>query len=97
MLEWGISSIFIVTIDNVSANNIAIEYLKRKSRDKVGAILDNEYMHMRCCAHILNLIVTHGLKEVSDSIVKVRNAMKYVKSPPSRFDKFEACMKTEKI
>jgi hypothetical protein len=31
---------------------------------------------MRCCAHILNLIVTDGLKEVSDSIVKVRNAVK---------------------
>jgi hypothetical protein len=71
MLEWGISSIFTVTVDNASANDTAIEYLKRRSRDKVGAILDNEFMHMRCCAHILNLIVTDGLKEVSDSIVKV--------------------------
>jgi len=62
--------------------------LKRKSRDKVGAILGNEFMHMRCCAHILNLIVTDGLKEVSDSIVKVRNAVKYVKSSPSKFEKF---------
>jgi hypothetical protein len=76
MLEWGISNIFTVTVDNASANDTAIEYLKRKSQDKVGAILDNEFMHMRCCAHILNLIVTDGLKEVSDSIVKVRNAVK---------------------
>jgi hypothetical protein len=96
-LSGGISSIFIVTVDNASANDTAIEYLKRRSRDKVGAILDNEFMHMRCCAHILNLIVTDGLKEVSDSIVKVRNAVKYVKSSPSRFDKFKACMETEKI
>jgi hypothetical protein len=22
----------------------------------VGAILDNEFMHMRCCVHILNLM-----------------------------------------
>jgi hypothetical protein len=88
MLEWGISSIFTITVDNASANDTAIEYLKRKSRDKVGAILGNEFMHMRCCAHILNLIVTDGLKEVSDSIVKVRNAVKYVKSSPSKFEKF---------
>jgi hypothetical protein len=97
MLEWGISSIFTVTVDNASANDIAIEYLKRKSRDKVGAILDNEFMHMRCCAHILNLVVTDGLKEVSDSIVKVQNAVKYVKSSPSRFEKFKAYMETKKI
>jgi hypothetical protein len=53
-------------------------------------------MYIRCCAHILNLIVTDGLKEVSNSIVKVRNAVKYVKSSPSRFDKFKACMEIRK-
>ena len=41
-------------------------------------------MHVRCCAHILNLIVMEGLKEVNTSILKVRNAVKYVKSSPSR-------------
>jgi len=97
MLDWGISNIFTVTINNASANDTAIKYLKRKSRDKVGAILGNEFMHMRCCAHILNLIVTDGLKEVSDSIVNVRNAVKYVKSSPLRFEKFKACMEIEKI
>jgi hypothetical protein len=39
MLEWDISSIFIVTADNTSANDTAIEYLKRKNKDMVGAIL----------------------------------------------------------
>jgi hypothetical protein len=90
MLEWGSSSIFIVTVHNASVNDTVIEFLKKKSRDKVGAILGNEFMHMRCCAHILNLIVTDGLKEISDSIVKVRNAVKYMKSSPSRFEKFKA-------
>jgi hypothetical protein len=55
----------------------------------VGTILGNEFMHIRCCAHILNFIVIDGLKEVSDSIMKVRNAVKYVKSSPSRFEKFK--------
>jgi hypothetical protein len=94
MLEWGISIIFTVKVDNASANDTAIEYLKRKNRDKVNVILDNEFMHMRCCAHILNLIVTNGLKEVSDSIVKVWNAVKHVKYSPSRFEKFKAYMET---
>jgi hypothetical protein len=51
-------------------------------------MLENEFMHMRCCAHILNLIATNGLKEVSDSILKARNAVKYMKSSPSSFEKF---------
>jgi hypothetical protein len=53
-------------------------------------------MHMRCCAHILNLIMIDGLKEVSDSIVNVRNAEKYVKSSPSRCEKFKGCMERKK-
>jgi chromosome segregation ATPase len=36
MLECGISSIFTIIVDNASANDTAIEYLKRRSRDKVA-------------------------------------------------------------
>jgi hypothetical protein len=32
---------------------------------------------MRCCTHILNLIVQNGLKEITDSIQKIRDSVKY--------------------
>jgi hypothetical protein len=96
MLDWGISSIFTITVDNAGTDDTAIEYLKWRSRDKVGTILENEFMHMRRCAHILNIIVTDGLKDVSDSIVKVLNAVKYVKSSSSRFEKFKGSMEIKK-
>ena len=54
-------------------------------------------MHMRCCAHILNLIVTEGLKEVEDSIVRVRSAVKCVKSSSARFEKFKGCIEREQF
>jgi hypothetical protein len=54
-------------------------------------------MHMTCCAHMLNLIVTEGLKEVEDSIVTVRNAVKYVKSSPARFENFKGCIEREQL
>ena len=54
-------------------------------------------MHMRFCAHILNLIVVEGLKEVEDSIMKVRSAVKYVKSSPARFEKFKVCIEREQL
>ena len=39
-------------------------------------------MHMRCCAHILNLIVGEGLKEIDAYVAKVHEAVRYVKSSP---------------
>jgi hypothetical protein len=79
MFDWGITSIFTITIDNVSFNDTAIEFLKRRTRDKMYTILENEFMHMRWYVHILNFIVTKGLKDVGDFIVKILNAVKYEK------------------
>ena len=52
---------------------------------------------MRCVAHIVNLIVTSGLKEMHDSNVGIRNDVRYIRSSPSRLQKFKACVKNEKI
>jgi hypothetical protein len=54
-------------------------------------------MHVRCCVHILNLIVTEGLKEVDESIMNVRSVVKYVKSSPARFESFKTCLERENI
>jgi hypothetical protein len=54
-------------------------------------------MHVRCCVHILNLIVTEELKEVDESIMRVRSVVKYVKSSPSKFESFKTCLERENI
>ena len=84
-------------MDNASSNDVAIEYLRRKTKDRVGSLLGCEFLHMRCCAHILNLIVQDGLKDLNESFVKIRNVVRYVKSSPNRFEKFKACVEKEKI
>ena len=43
---------------------------------------------MRCCAHILNLIVGDGIREIDASIAKVREAVRYVKSLLNRNQTF---------
>ena len=43
---------------------------------------------MRCCAHILNLIVRDGMREIGASIAKVGEAVRYVKSSPNRNQTF---------
>ncbi|KAL6861856.1 hypothetical protein ACP4OV_017556 [Aristida adscensionis] len=97
LLEWDISHIFTITVDNASSNDSAISYLKTISKDWEGVILSNEFLHIRCCAHIVNLIVKSGLKYISTSITKIRNVVRYVRSSPGRSDQFKKCVEKEKI
>ena len=50
-----------------------------------------QHTHMRCFAHILNLIFYDGLKEIDLSIKKIRVVCKFVKSSTSRFVSFKRC------
>ncbi|XP_052297146.1 zinc finger BED domain-containing protein RICESLEEPER 2-like [Citrus sinensis] len=54
-------------------------------------------MHLRCSTHILNLIVAEGLKEYHQSISKIRNVVRFIRSSPSRTQKFKAYAEREKI
>ena len=88
--EWGIDGIFTLTVDNASSNLTIIKFLKRVTKDWNVTVLGNEFMHMRSCAYILNLIVREGLKEIDASIAKVLEAMRYVKSSPNRNQNFRS-------
>ncbi len=63
---------------------MAIYYLRRKIKLKESCIVGCELLHMRCFAHILILIVQEGLKDIHESIAKVRNAVRYAKSSPKK-------------
>lgn len=93
--EWGIKKISSVTVDNASSNDLAIQYLKRRMNHSQTSVLNGDYLHIRCVAHILNLVVKDGLKDLDLSIVKVRGGVRYVRSSPSRLQKFKACAQEE--
>ncbi|XP_059671033.1 zinc finger BED domain-containing protein RICESLEEPER 2-like [Cornus florida] len=99
LLDWGIDKLCTLTVDNASSNDLAVAYLKENklSRNVGFFLLGGECFHMRCCAHILNLIVKDGLSDVNGSIVRIREAMKYVRSSPQRGERFQACVKRENI
>ncbi|KAM6571670.1 hypothetical protein CsatA_015750 [Cannabis sativa] len=92
--EWGISKVFAVTVDNASSNDVALRKLKGNLLEKDNTVpLNGEMFHMRCSAHILNLIVSDGLKELNEAISSIRNAVRYVRSSPARLKRFkESCM-----
>ena len=97
LLKWGINRLFTITAENTSSNDVAIDYVKKKTKERYSSILSGEFMHMRYCAHILNLIVQNGLKSIHESIAKVRNAVRYLRVSPARFEKFQECIENEKI
>ncbi|CAF2083288.1 unnamed protein product [Brassica napus] len=91
MMEWGIEKIFTITVDNAHSNDNAIRHFKEnlKYMSADALVLGGEFMHVRCCAHILNLIVKDGLDEISSSVEAIRNAVKYLKSSDHRFQSFQ--------
>ena len=52
---------------------------------------------MRCCCHIINLVVGDGLKDLHSSICSIRNAVRYVRSSATRLRRFKECAKEENI
>nr|GEV41061.1 zinc finger BED domain-containing protein RICESLEEPER 2-like [Tanacetum cinerariifolium] len=86
----------LVTVDNASSNDEAIRRL-RIMLNGPNAILDCKYLHLRCCAHIINLVIRDGLEEQNSSICKIRNAVKYLRSSSGRQESFENDVKFEKV
>ena len=83
-MSGGIDGTFTLTVDNASSNLTTIKFLQRITKDWNVIVLENEFMHMRCCAHILNLIMGEGLKEIDAFVARVHKTVRYVKSLPNR-------------
>ncbi|GJY97713.1 zinc finger BED domain-containing protein RICESLEEPER 2-like protein [Tanacetum coccineum] len=71
--EWGIKNkVFTITLDNATNNNGLVDSLKDQLSLNDALFCDGQFMHVRCCAHVLNLIVKSGLKVIEESIEKVK-------------------------
>ena len=78
--EWGVDGIFTQTVDNATYNGTTIKFLQTVTKDWKGIVLEHEFLHMKCCAHILNMIVGDGLKEIDASIARVCEVLTKQKS-----------------
>ncbi|XP_072054915.1 zinc finger BED domain-containing protein RICESLEEPER 2-like [Arachis hypogaea] len=97
LLSWGISRVFSITVDNASSNDVALSYLKNRMEDWNSHPLRGEFLHVRCCAHILNLVVNDGLREIHESILKIRNVVRHVRASPGRTERFKTMIKEARI
>ncbi|XP_019177604.1 PREDICTED: zinc finger BED domain-containing protein RICESLEEPER 2-like [Ipomoea nil] len=88
LMDWGLKSVFSVTVDNASRNDTALGFLKKKFVSWGCTAVRSKYLHMRCIAHIINLVVQDGLKESDSAVKKVRDSVRYVRSSPARLQRF---------
>ncbi|KAF7801124.1 zinc finger BED domain-containing protein RICESLEEPER 2-like [Senna tora] len=92
--EWSLEKkVFSLTLDNASSNDNMQDILKRQLCLNEDLLCDGDYFHIRCSAHILNLIVQEGLKVASDALHKIRESVKYVKASDGRMQKFDDCVR----
>ncbi|KAL2252491.1 UNVERIFIED_CONTAM: putative AC transposase [Sesamum indicum] len=97
LLDWGIDRVFSITVDNASSNDGAIIYLRKKFENWGQNILGGRYVHMRCMAHIVNLVVQDGLRGEHETISHIRGAIRYIRNSPARYKKFQECIEFEKL
>ena len=84
--------IFSLTLDNASSSDSMQNILKEKLDLQNGLLCDGDFFHVRCCAHILNLIVQEGLKMAKETLYKIRESVKYVKASEGRLRQFHKCV-----
>ncbi|XP_074347623.1 zinc finger BED domain-containing protein RICESLEEPER 2-like [Apium graveolens] len=80
LCEWNlVYKLFSITLDNASSNDVFVGILKTQLNLRKALLNKGKFFHIRCCAHILNLIVQEGLKDMDASVIKVRESIKYIK------------------
>ncbi|KAK2363222.1 hypothetical protein QL285_088226 [Trifolium repens] len=64
--EWGIENkIFSVSVDNAAYNDRCLKELQVLFSKHPNLVLDGKLFHVRCCAHILNLLVQDGIERIT--------------------------------
>ncbi|KAL4595873.1 hypothetical protein ACB092_12G124000 [Castanea dentata] len=89
LLEWNIDrKLSTMTMDNCSTNSLVIKIILDKLQCGV-LIMRGSMLHMRCAAHVRNLIVQDGLDVIGSCIEKVRKNVRFWTASTKRRQKFK--------
>ncbi|KAK1323078.1 hypothetical protein QJS10_CPA02g00105 [Acorus calamus] len=88
--DWNMKTrLFTVTIDNSrSSHDLYSANLRDHLSCNSSLMLGGRLFFVRCYAHILSTVAQEALEAIHDVIYNVRESIKYIKSSPSREEKF---------
>ncbi|KAG0487304.1 hypothetical protein HPP92_009399 [Vanilla planifolia] len=93
LIDWGIEKkVSTITSNSALINADPVKDLRSKLNASRGLFCGGEYFHIPCCAHIINVIVQDGLKEIDEALHKIRESIKFVKGSKAREQKFLECV-----
>ncbi|KAL6545342.1 hypothetical protein OROGR_009216 [Orobanche gracilis] len=82
---WGLENkVYTLSVDNASNNDTCIRHLKSNFSKNRPLLLGGDLFHVRCCAHILNLLVQDGLIKIKDISDVIRDAVDYINRTDAR-------------
>ncbi|KAI8538956.1 hypothetical protein RHMOL_Rhmol09G0143500 [Rhododendron molle] len=98
ILEWNIDKkLFSMVVDNATSNDVMVRLLKSWLKEKSLLFSNGALFHVRCTAHILNLIVQDGLQIIVSLVSKIRDSVRYLKRSPSGKQKFNLAVSQLKL
>ncbi|XP_031094212.1 zinc finger BED domain-containing protein RICESLEEPER 2-like [Ipomoea triloba] len=90
VLDWNLErKLSAITVDNCSTNDALVNNMFKLNRKHL--LFGGKFFHMRCCAHILNLIVQDGLKVMGrgNGLERVRDSVSFWLATPKRQQLFK--------
>nr|KAJ0203001.1 hypothetical protein LSAT_V11C500280660 [Lactuca sativa] len=88
--EWGMKNVMTMTVDNAKTNDAAINIIVK---ELPGIYENGKHFHIRCMAHIINLVVKMGLKHEVYHVKNLQDAVKYIRASPQQIKTFKQAMK----
>jgi hypothetical protein len=77
---------FTITLDNAADNMAACGLLLENG--EIDLLFGGRHILIRCCAHILNIIVQDGIEIAQKAIELIRDLIRHINSSPSHIQTF---------
>lgn len=97
LMDWDLDQrLSTLTVDNCTTNDAVINLILGKLV-KSSLWMEGSLLHIRCCAHILNLIVKDGLEVIGDGIELICSSVAFWVATPKRCERFEETVRQLKV
>ncbi|KAL2901670.1 putative AC transposase [Bienertia sinuspersici] len=91
--EWSLErKAFYITCDNAGAMDVIVARLKSDLLSFGTLPVAGRFFHVRCSAHILNMIVQSGIKVIDNNVLKLREAINYIAASGAHLCTFKKCV-----